>query len=360
MESIGWALLAYFWRWITNPTPNVKAVGFFAGLALIIIGAVLLGMKIERWRSKERVNTGERDWSLRKRGPPIDPAHHLDVWLAMTFMLVFGILFGGAFLLVPFPETPFILRAIISALTIGFTAAFPSWFLINETLNIRDANADRARTLGQRKEHCLHTLTEAYNALKNIPSVQAKKVILETVRTELRSLTQGELDSQGNTLRPLYWDDEIVKKVEEFFPVVAIDLKDSDMASNYAETLKYVFLENNAKVVDAMKKALTSPFDKAYPSLTFGYPMSLFIFDCIAGLHGYDSVTVVGFIDDALVGSPEMFDALVRSLSTDLLSNLKSKGDCAQIKIDIGRRISQYEGKNEEAVNRARQLAEMF
>ena len=96
----------------------------------------------------------------------------------------------------------------------------------------------------------------------------------------------GETSPEGREFEPLVWDDEIRSKVKSFFPIVAEGLDNSDLAASYAEALKFVFLKGDAQTLKSMRETLLGPFDKAYPKLTYEFPSSPFLFDCLVGLHG--------------------------------------------------------------------------
>lgn len=360
MDIIAAALLLDFYNWLKNPILDSGAIGFSSGIVLFFVGSVFLGIRIER-RPKARVKGVASYWSVNWRPLPVAKEARVQFWLTMIMMLAAGV----GFLLAPllrwvstenFTTTSWAALLVLPLFLVGA----PSWFMGNELVTMRRERSRLIKTLTARKDSCLSVLTEAYSALAYNESVKSKRAILETVRGQLRLLTQGEKSPEGREYGPLVWDEEIRKKVEAFFPIVAEGLDNSEMAAAYAEALKFVFLKDDAETLKSMRKTLVGPFDKAYPQFTYDSSASPFLFDCLVGLHEYDTTATVGYFSDALAGSPQMFQALVRSLSLDLLSNLKAKGVTPMLKIKLARKISEFEGKNQEALDRATQLVAML
>jgi hypothetical protein len=361
LDVIGAAVLLAFVSWISNPVLNSKALGFGSGVLLLIVGFSILGFKAGR-RPKLRVKGVESYWGgMKWRPKPVPKERRFQFWVNNGLMLAIGIGFGLSFVFGFLTITNdglvtyLIFPVAIEVLLIGV----PAWFMGNEIISMGRTRSEMIKTLTSRKDSCLSVLTEAYSALEYIggQSLQAKMAIVGTVRGQFRALAQGETSPEGKVLEPLVWDDDIRKKVEALFPVIAEDLNDSDMVASYAEALTPLFLKSDAQTLKAMKERLTGPFDKAYPKFTYNSGSSQFIFDCLAGLHEYDASAMFGYFSDAIVGSQQMFQALVRSLSTDLLTKLRARGVVPLLKIKLARRISEYEtSKNQEALDRAKWL----
>lgn len=359
LDLIGLPILLTFYSWILNPILNSTFLGFCIGIAMLITGSLILGVKIGR-RPKPKAQGAVSYWHPTWRRPPIRKGGRLDFWITMPAMFLMGVgVLGFAILggINPASRSP-LTYTIFGGLAL-FLVGVSSWFMGAEIQNMRDAKRAMTDALFARKQSCLTALDKAYQALEYVRSQDSKRVLLDTTRAQIRTLAFEKVKVKGSKRDlTLEWDSEIRDNLDKFFQLIKKDLSDSETVAAYSEQIVYLLQRNDGKTVSAMRATLASDFDSAYPSFSFvDNPLNRFwVFSAMAGLHDYDEATVTRLIDDALKDDWRLI-AFRRSLEFDLLKALQERGMTPILRIHLAKKINDLEGTDPKAAERAKQLA---
>lgn len=358
LELLSLAILGDFYKWIVNPVLNSRFLGFASGIAILAMGTLILGVKIGQ-RPKPKAKGAAPYWSISWRRPPVPKDNRVAFWIQMPVMFAFGLGLGIFLWNGEIPSENFTaLTYALFAFMIAFLIGVPSWFMSAEFLNIRDARHAMTDALSARKRSCLTALEKACQALEYVKSKDSKRVLLDTIRTQIRLLAFEKVKVKGRRRDlDLQWDSDIRDSLARYFELIKKDLNDSEDVAAYSEQLTYILQKGDTQAISNMRSILASPFDSSYTNFSFDNPLNRFwIFSAMAGLNDYDESTIIRLTDDALRDDNRLV-AFRRSLEFDLLNELKKREITPILKIHLAKKINDLEGVDKPAAERAKQLA---